>query len=262
MGDFYYTGKINKKDKSIRNKFHGFFTRNGGVSQGNFYSLNCAFNKKEDDGKVIENRKIVCSKITQSAYERIIIKQIHSNKVLEIDQNNKKDKIIGDGLITKEKGLFLGILTADCAPLVFIGDEYVGIIHVGWKGLLNGIIERTINLLKKKGEKESRLSCYIGPHLQCKSFQIREDFKENLLKYNKNNTIFLKSKDGKEYFDFSMFILFKLNQYKLSSVSSIDLDTYSNPSLFFSHRYSKQRDIESCGRQISVVGIFHEKNIY
>ena len=59
-----------------------------------------------------------------------------------------------------------------------------------------------------------------------------------------------------------MFILFKLNQYKLSSVSSIDLDTYSNPSLFFSHRYSKQRDIESCGRQISVVGIFHEKNIY
>lgn len=262
MSNFYYAGKINKKDKGIRNKFHGFFTRNGGVSGGSFYSLNCAFNKKEDDSNVIKNRKIVCSKITESESELILINQIHSNKVLEIDQNNKKDKIIGDGLITKEKGLFLGILTADCAPLVFLGEEYVAIIHVGWKGLLNEIIERTVNLLKKKGEKESGLSCCIGPHLQCKSFQVREDFKDNLLKYNKNNSIFLKSKDGKEYFDFSKFILFKLNQYKLSSVFSIDLDTYSNPSLFFSHRYSKQRGIESCGRQISVVGIFHEKNIY
>ena len=259
MSNFYYTGENNR---NTTNKFHGFFTRNGGVSQNNFFSLNCAFNKKENNDNVIKNRKIVCRKISESVTELILISQTHSNKILEIDHNNKKNEMIGDGLITREKGIFLGILTADCAPLIFLGKEYVGVIHVGWKGLLNGIIEKTIALLKERGEREKELSCYIGPHLQCKSFQVKEDFKDTLLENNKNNITFLKSRDGKKYFEFSMFILSKLNQYRLSFVSSLDIDTYSNPSLFFSHRYSKQRGIENCGRQISVVGIFDEKNIY
>ncbi|MDC3091132.1 peptidoglycan editing factor PgeF [Rickettsiales bacterium] len=261
MTDFYYTGKNSKNDKSLKNKFHGFFTRNGGISQNNFFSLNCAFNDKENNDNVIKNRKIVCNKISKSTSELVLINQIHSNKVIEINHKNKTKQMVGDGLITREKNLFLGILTADCAPIIFLGKNYVGIIHVGWRGLLNGIIEKTIDLLKTKGEKNKELSCIVGPHLESKNFQVKEDFKNTLLENNKNNVNFLKYKNGKQIFEFSMFIRYKLSQYNLSCISFINLDTYSNPTLFFSHRYSKQRGVNDCGRQISVVGILKTKKI-
>lgn len=261
MIDFYYIEKNNKNNKNLKNKFHGFFTRNGGISQNNFFSLNCAFNEKEDKNNVVKNRKIVCEKISESISELILINQIHSNKVIEINHKNKTKQMVGDGLITKEKNLLLGILTADCAPIIFLGKNYVGIIHVGWRGLLNGIIEKTLDLLQTKGEKSKELSCFVGPHLQSQNFQVEEDFKETLIKNNKNNINFLKYKNGKKFFEFSMFIKYKLSQYNLSCISFINLDTYSNPTLFFSHRYSKQRGVEYCGRQISVVGILKTKKI-
>ena len=249
-----------KTVKSSRNKFkniysYGFFTRNGGTSDSEFESLNCAFNNKDSKENVLKNRDIVLKQFKNSFLDLITINQVHSTKVVEINQLNKNQKKTADAMITKSKGILLGILTADCAPVIIIGSVYVAIIHVGWKGLLNGILENTIKLLIKKGERKGDLICKVGPHLKWKSFIVKNDFIKKLLKKNKNNSKFLTKINDITYFNFTKYIEFKFNILGITQFSFSNLDTYSNPSLFFSYRYSKKMNINLCGRQISVVGI-------
>ena len=239
----------------LSNKLYGFFSRNGGISLGNFSSLNCAFSKYELENNTLENRKIVCKALKKSLNELVLVNQIHSNKVVEINLSNKYKEKNADGMITKSRGIILGILTADCAPIIFIGKEYIGIIHVGWKGLFSGIINKTINLLLKRGEKAEEIFCFIGPHIRSESFQIREDFKKKVLLMDKENSKFVNVINNEMFFDFTMFMYEELKKNNICNVSISEYNTYCNPKLFFSYRYSKQNGIDYCGRQISVVSI-------
>ncbi len=237
-----------------KNKIYGFFTRIGGNSSGNYKSLNGSYNNNDKKKNVDSNRLMIARKFKVKKKNFCFLNQTHSSKVIEISKNNKNKKISADGMITKTKGILLGILTADCAPIIILGKEYVGIIHVGWKGLLNGIIENSIRELKKKGENVDNLICLVGPHLQKSSFNVKNDFKNMLIEKNKEE--YIMETNEKLFFDFSKLISNSLssvgvNKYKISKI-----DTYSNPELFFSYRYSKNYGNYDCGRQISVVGIF------
>lgn len=241
------------KYKSKKNKIYGFFTRIGGKSSGNYKSLNGSYNNNDKKKNVENNRLTIAEKFKVEKNNFFFLNQIHSSKVIEVTKNNKRKKINADGMITKKKGVLLGILTADCAPMIILGEKYVGIIHVGWRGLLNGIIENSVIKLEKKGEKAQKLICLVGPHLQKKSFIVKNDFEKMLIKKNKKE--YIGKVKGKLFFNFSKLISYNLKSMGVKKYKISKIDTYSNPELFFSYRYSKNYGNQDCGRQISVVGI-------
>lgn len=238
--------------KNVNSKiFHGFFKRNGGVSKDSFKSLNCALMDGEKKTNVIENRKLACKKFSINPSNLVILKQIHSNKIIEVNKNSRAKE--ADGMISKDTELALGILTADCAPMVFSGQKYYGIIHLGWRGLFKNIISNLVRILKDKKEDIPNVYCSVGPHLNKQSFEIKKDFIELVRNQKPEIEHFISFEDNKYFFDFSGSIKNDLiiNGFKKINISS--LDTFSNNKDFFSYRFSKKQN-EVCGRQISLIG--------
>ena len=246
---------MSKKNKTIFYKDfqYCFFTRNGGVSKKNFRSLNCAFNKGDDKINVKRNREYVHKKFC-SKKKIVLINQVHSNKVFFIDKITNQI-LSGDGIISNRKDLILGVLTADCAPIVILGKKYFGIIHAGWKGVFSGIIENAINLFIKKGECEEDIFVDVGPHLRKKSFEVKNDFLLNSKNQQINLEKYVSSIKKKIYFDFSLFIADKIINCGIDNFNISKIDTYQNYSDFYSFRYYLKKGIKNCGRQISLVSI-------
>ena len=244
-----------KRNKIIFNKDfkYCFFTRNGGVSKKNFSTLNCAYNKGDDDKNVKKNRKYVHKKFC-SKKKIILMNQVHSNKVFFIDKINNKT-LNGDGIISNRRDLILGVLTADCAPIVILGKKYFGIIHAGWKGAFSGIIENAINLFFKKGEFEKDIFVDVGPHLKKNSFEVKKDFLVNFKKQEVNSDKYISSIKKKLYFNFSLLITDKIINCGVRDFNISKIDTYQNSNDFFSFRYYCKKGIKNCGRQISLVSI-------
>lgn len=229
-----------------------FFTRIGGVSEKNFSSLNCAYDKGDQEENVSKNRKIISNLFSNRKI--ILPKQTHSNIVFKIVKSPPK-LFEADAIITRRKDILIGVLTADCAPIIVIGEENFSIIHVGWRGLLNGIIENTLNKLILEGENIKNLAVFVGPHLKKSSFEVKEGFIEILKSKVNNYQNFVEEKNRKKKFDFSKLIEFKLLKYKISNYNISNEDTFISPNKFFSHRYCFVNKIKNCGRQISLVGI-------
>ena len=229
-----------------------FFSKLGGVSKNDFFSLNCAYSKGDNDQNVKKNRQIACHGFSQTKI--IIPNQNHTNTVLEVKKENNI-KLNSDGLISNRGDILLGILTADCAPIVILGKKQFAIVHAGWKGLIDGIIENTIDKLLRCGEFIENLAVFVGPHLKKKSFEVKEDFIEILKKKVNYFDNFIEKSNKCFFFDFSKLIEEKLKENKINNFQISDEDTFSNPEKFFSHRYSTINKIKKCGRQISLVGI-------
>jgi hypothetical protein len=192
-----------KKNKIIFNKNfqYCFFTRNGGVSKKNFSTLNCAYNKGDEDKYVKKNREYVLKKFCNKK-KIILMNQIHSNKVIFVEKPNSQT-LNADGIISNRKDLILGVLTADCAPIVILGKKYFGIIHAGWKGTFSGIIENAINFFLKKGECKEDIFVDVGPHLRKESFEVKNDFLINLKKLEVDSDKYISSIKRNLYFNFS-----------------------------------------------------------
>tara|TARA_B100000989_G_C19509578_1_gene458265 strand:- start:1058 stop:1828 length:771 start_codon:yes stop_codon:yes gene_type:complete len=255
MNDIYLKDLSFKKSDIHKDKIHAFFTRNGGVSKGNFKSLNCAFSRFESDENVKKNRSIVCSSLTLDSNKLVLLNQIHSSKVLIINKDNYKYLHNGDGMITQEKGIVLGILTADCAPVIILGRRFVGIIHLGWRGLLNNILENTFFLLKKNGESTNDLIFLVGPHLKLNSYEVKKDFLNNLSNYGIDSQKYIKNFTSKMYFDFSNLIKDKIKLLGIKKFLISKINTFENPDAFFSYRLHGILEKKSCGRHMSIVSI-------
>ena len=238
--------KINYYDKYI----FSFFDKQNPLNNKGSQFLNCAFDKGDSDYIVRNNRKLV-SKLFYNK-EIIFVNQIHSSKIFIFDNIYPND-IKADGIITRNKNVLLGILTADCAPIVLLGNEYFGILHVGWRGLLGNIILNAVNIFIKRGEKKENIKFFIGPHLKFKSFEVQSDFIENI-KQLKNFSIYLKENQNKIFFNYTKLIENKIKELGINNYKTSGFDTYSNPKKFFSHRYSMKNELKDCGRQISLVG--------
>ena len=249
----YLERKDLENNTILDNKIYGFFSRNGGFSKDNFKSLNCALNLGDDKQVVEKNRNLISKYCNVKKENMVFVNQTHSSKVIEINRENISLVHSADGMITKSEGIVLCILTADCAPIIIIGKEYVGIVHAGWKGLINGIIECAVEAMLKRGEKTENLILAIGPHLKINSFEVQIDFKKHLIKSKKLE--YLREKKGTLFFNFTKCISDTLDNMLIKRYYISGYNTYSNPSLFFSYRYSKKIGEETCGRQISIVGI-------
>ena len=232
-----------------KNYIFCFFSRNG---EHKFSSLNCAYNKGDSEATVKRNRNFTSNYLNKNKI--ILTNQVHSNIVSYVDKNFSKD-INSDAMITNRKDILLGILTADCAPIIVLGKKYFGIIHAGWKGLIDGIIENTIMKFNSLGETENHLNVIVGPHLSVDSFEVKKDFVDNIKKKIKDYDNFIESKRQKKFFNFSGLIESKLIDLKIMNYDISKENTFSNPKKFFSHRYCYINKIKYCGRQISLVGI-------
>ncbi len=244
-----------KKLIKFRKINHGFFNSFGGVSSGIYKSLNCGIGSKDKKKNIIKNLKIVTNRI--GGKKKIaLLHQIHSNKIHFIKKISKK-KLVGDGLITKSKGLVIGVLTADCAPIIFFdpNKNIIGIAHAGWKGAYKKIALEMIKKFKKNGSKLKDIIAVIGPCISQKNYEVKNDFKAKFISQSLRNKIFFKNIKNKIYFDLKSYIFQQLKNEGVDNVELIKKDTFCTKNNFFSARRSLKNKINDYGRNISIIMI-------
>ena len=248
----YYSKKL-KKIKKIR---HCFFSRKNGFSKGIYKSLNCGKGSRDNKNNIYRNLSFVAKKMEVKKNRLILMHQTHSNKVVEVRKSNYKKKIIADALITKMKGVALGVLTADCVPIILydIKNDIIGCVHAGWKGAYTDIIKNTLKKIKGLSSKNKIYAC-VGPCIGKKSYEVDLIFYKRFIKKSlKNKKYFSKKNNYKKFFNLRKFVTDKLNEYKIE-VDQINLDTFTEKSNFFSYRRSSKLHQKDYGRCISVISM-------
>tara|TARA_Y100001970_G_C14032560_1_gene749394 strand:- start:234 stop:986 length:753 start_codon:yes stop_codon:yes gene_type:complete len=245
-----------KKLKKFKNINHCFFSKKGGFSKGIYKSLNCGRGSQDSKKKIQKNLLYVSNKMFINKKKLILMHQTHSNKVIEIKQKKLSQKIISDAMITKVRGLALGVVTADCVPILIYNynNQMVGCVHAGWKGALSGIIQKTISKMR---EPRSRNLIYasVGPCIGKESYEVDKDFFQKfIIKSKKNKKYFFKKNKFKMLFNLRKYVADKLLEQRVK-VDHVNFDTFKDKNYFFSYRRSfilKQKDY---GRCISVIGL-------
>ncbi|MDA9084819.1 peptidoglycan editing factor PgeF [Candidatus Pelagibacter sp.] len=238
---------------------HGFFNRLGDNSTGIYKSLNCASGSSDKRNKIHENLKIVVSKIKPKSRKIFLPDQFHSNKFHFIDKKLKigNYKFKGDAFITNRPGTPIGILTADCAPILLFDQKkiMVAAIHAGWKGAYKGIINKVIKFMIKKGCSTDSINAVIGPCISVKSYEVKQDFINKFIKKDPKNKKFFKRIRNKNYFSLNKYVAYQLKIMNIKKVEVINKDTFDVKNNFFSARRSKSHNENDYGRNISVIMI-------
>ena len=237
---------------------HGFFTLLDGLSRKQFRSLNCSSSNDDEKKNVNENRLIAIKNLNLNSKKLILIKQTHSSKVIRITKNNLDKNIEADGVITSLNDVVLGILTADCAPIIIYDDEnkFICNLHSGWKGSLNNISEKAIKLFDKYQIKKKNLTAIVGPCLGVKNYEVDKNFQKKFIERNIKYTKFFRYKNKKKsYFNLRALINFQLSELGLKKIYNINRDTYSNENLFFSHRRATHKGEKTTGRLINLISL-------
>ena len=246
----FYSKKFNKF-KKVK---HCFFSKKGGFSRGLYRSLNCGIGSKDNKKDILKNLRYVSKKILVKKNNLILMNQTHSNKVIEIKKNNYMKKNNADAMITKITGLALGVLTADCVPIIIYDykNQIVGCIHAGWKGAISGVIENTVNKIKKVSSG-NQIFASIGPCIGKNSYEVDIDFfKRFKIKSKKNNKYFYYKNKNKKLFNLRKFVEDKLIKLKVK-VDHVNHDTFQEKNNFFSYRRSCKLKQIDYGRCISVI---------
>ena len=248
---------FSKNLHKFKNIKHCFFSRKNGVSKGIYESLNCGIGSNDSKDNVLNNLEFVSKKIGCEKKLLITLNQKHSNKVIYFeDESEIKDKLQGDAIVSKVKNVGIGILAADCAPILFFDPkkEIIACAHSGWKGALSGIIENTVKKLNELNSKNEDLIVVIGPCISKKNYEVRKDFFKNFISKNKKNDSFFEKTDNDKYkFDLRGFINKEISNLNVKNIENIEMDTYSQKDFFYSYRRSQINKEKDYGRCISVI---------
>lgn len=241
---------------SLDNITHCFFGINGGVSDGIYTSLNCGYGSGDDLEKVTKNREIVVK--TMGGGELVTVHQTHSADCVTVENAwDYKNAPQADALVTGKSGIILGILTADCLPILFADSNarVIGAAHSGWKGAIGGIIEATISKMQKLGAKPEHIIAAIGPAISKESYEIGEEFFQCFIAHQaENREFFMPSVNSGHYmFDLPAYAKKRLLAAGIGNINMIAQDTYLNNNEFFSYRRSCKRNEPAYGRQISTI---------
>ncbi len=250
---------ISKKLKKFKKISHGFFSRSGGRSEGIYHGLNCGLGSKDKKNNVKKNLKIALNKISKDSKEIFLLHQIHSNKFVYLNKNFKinKKRVKADAIITNQEKLPIGVLTADCVPILIYDNKskIVGAIHAGWKGAYKGIIKKVINYLIKLGCRKKNIHVAVGPCISQKNYNVKDDFQQKFIKKDKKNKIFFKIRKKIIYFDLLNYVKSQLKSCKIPNIDVINIDTFDNKNNFFSARRSLRLKHDDYGRNISIIMI-------
>ena len=243
---------------NLKNIEHCFFSRLGGVSINSYQSLNCGYGSNDNKKYIKQNREVVSEYFNLNSSQLITLYQTHSNKVGILKSNNIKKIRMNDGIVTKQRNIILGILTADCAPVLFYDSskKIIGACHAGWKGALTGIIQNTISAMQTLGSNLKDIKCSIGPCIAKTSYEVKDDFYNVFMNSDaKNANHFIKKDKNKYSFDLRGYIVQQLEDNRITNISSVNLDTYADDVLFYSYRRSIHRKECNYGRMISTIVI-------
>lgn len=239
---------------------HGFFTRGGGHSQGIFASLNCGLGSGDDPDLVRMNRESAARQIGVQYANLVTAHQVHSAAAIEVTtpwSQEQRPKV--DGMVTAAKGIGLGVLSADCAPILFADAEarVVGACHAGWKGALIGITQATILAMEKRGAERDRIVAVIGPTISREAYEVGPEFPQAFLGQDEANARYFTPslREGHYMFDLPAYLRDRLKREGIGRVHDLALCTYSDEASFYSYRRATHRGEQDYGRLLSAIAL-------
>ncbi|WP_310469039.1 peptidoglycan editing factor PgeF [Sphingomonas sp.] len=237
---------------------HGFLGRGGGVSTGALAGLNVGYGSSDDRDAIAENRRRAVDAVLPGG-ELTTVHQVHSALCVEARQAWPHDaRPHADAMVTATPGLLLGILTADCAPVLFADrrGEVIGAAHAGWRGALAGVTDATIAAMESLGARREHVAAAVGPCIARDSYEVDETFRTRFLDEDGDNArFFTLGPAGKPHFDLPGYVAHRLVAAGVGTVATLGLDTYADAARFFSYRRATHSGEFDYGRQLSVIGI-------
>ena len=237
---------------------HAFFTREGGVSEGLFASLNCGLGSGDDQERIAENRARAMTRLGLAPDRLVTAYQIHSADVAVVDRPldpDERPKV--DALVTKQTDLALGVLTADCVPVLFADSAagVAGAAHAGWRGALDGVLAATVTAMEGLGAERGRIVAGIGPAIAQESYEVGPEFPAPFLEQDGANGNFFRpaARDGHFMFDLTGYVASRLAALGLGAVEALPADTCGDAERFFSYRRSCLRGEPDYGRGLSAI---------
>lgn len=236
---------------------HGFFGRQGGLSEGPFASLNASVSVGDDPHVVDQNRKKACGQFAPFR-DLVLLKQVHSNRIVAVTKPNARDvPIEADGMVTDNPRLLLGILTADCTPILLADQKagVVGAVHAGWKGAANDIVYAAVLAMVGLGANPADVRAAIGPTISGPNYEVGPEFAASLIeKHPAVASRIDRPGGGREHFDLPGFVGDQLRGAGVGYVADCRTCTYANPEEYFSHRRATHEQTIT-GRQIALIGL-------
>jgi YfiH family protein len=243
---------------------YGFYGRTGGVSTGLYTSLNCGTGSQDNQNHVAQNRSIIAKNLGVADDNISTVWQCHSATCLSIksDVSQGEDRPRADALVTDVAGLAIGVLTADCGPVLFRGEKpsgapVVGAAHAGWGGALGGVLEDTVSKMQTLGAGVETITACVGPCIMQASYEVMDDFmRPFVMKHEEAERFFMVGqKEGRLMFDLPGYIAFRLSACGVKTVRLMGVDTYRDEQNCFSYRRATHRGEGSYGRQMSCIVI-------
>lgn len=237
---------------------HGFLGRRGGVSTGEAAGLNVGLGSGDDPAAIAENRRRAAAAVLPGA-SLTTVYQIHSPDCAVVGEAwGDADRPQADALVTARRGVLLGILTADCAP-VLLADRAAGVIgaaHAGWKGALGGVVANTVAAMTALGADPGRIAAAIGPCIAQGSYEVDEAFRLRFTAGDAGNArFFAPGRQGHAQFDLAGYVAARLAEAGITRIEPLGLDTYGAPDRFFSFRRATHRGEATYGREIALIGL-------
>jgi YfiH family protein len=237
---------------------HGFCGRRGGVSSGVCAGLNVGWGSGDDPAATAENRARAVAAVLPGA-RLVCAYQIHSALAVTVTEPWADDaRPQADALVTDRPGLLLGILTADCAPVLFHDPRagVVGAAHAGWKGALHGVTDATLAAMEALGAQRADIAAVVGPCIAQKSYEVDEGFEARFVQADPVNARFFRAgRAGHAWFDLEGYVAHRLRAAGTGTVAMLGEDTYAQPDRFFSYRRATHRGEADYGREIALIGL-------
>ncbi|MDB5689384.1 MAG: hypothetical protein JWL91_1260 [Sphingomonas bacterium] len=238
---------------------HGFLGRQGGVSTGLYAGLNVGLGSDDERAAIIENRRLAAAAVAPAA-RLVTLHQVHSAEAVMVAEPFADDaRPHADALVTDRPGLLLGILTADCVP-VLLADARSGVVgaaHAGWKGAIAGVTDATIAAMERLGANRDRIAAAIGPCIGRASYEVDEAFLGRFAAADPGNERFFRDgrRAGYYQFDIEAYVVARLAAAGIVRIEALGLDTYADEARFFSYRRATHRGEPGYGRQISLIAV-------
>ncbi|SBW03811.1 conserved hypothetical protein [uncultured Alphaproteobacteria bacterium] len=237
---------------------HAFFTRNGGVSTGLYASLNCGYGSGDAPENVTRNRALAMETMEQPASALVTVSQQHTAEVVTVRTAwEPAAGPVADAMVTDVPGIALGILTADCVPVLFADAEkpIIGAAHAGWKGALGGVLEATVRAMIALGAEPARITAAVGPSISQRSYEVGPEFPRPFADEDAENEQFFapSRRDGHFMFDLPAYVARKLARQGITEVIRTPCDTCRESDRFFSYRRAVQSGEPDYGRCLSAI---------
>lgn len=239
---------------------HGFFTRRGGHSTGLFDSLNCGMGSGDDKETVLKNRAVVAGELGVAPNCLLSAWQVHSPDAVVVQapwEGDERPRV--DALVTKTPGIGLGVLTADCGPVLFADPKarVIGAAHAGWKGALTGVTTRTLSVMEEQGAARADVIAVIGPMISKAAYEVGPEFPGRFIDADAANARFFTAspREGHYMFDLPGYLTARLTAEGVGQVVNLGLCTCSDEQRFFSYRRATHRNEKDYGRLISAIAL-------